>query len=65
MLLPTAAGATTTGSITGTVTAPVGFQIVVTICAIARGGEEACATTLDAEGALDSGRSGADAHGGQ
>ncbi len=45
MLLPTAAGAAATGAITGTVTAPMGTQIVVTICAVASRGEETCATT--------------------
>jgi hypothetical protein len=45
-LLPTAAGAAAAGSISGTVTTPPGTQIVVTICAIASGGEESCATTL-------------------
>lgn len=44
--LATTAGAAATGSIAGTVTAPMGTQVVVTICAIASGGEETCATTL-------------------
>ena len=46
MLLSTTAGAAATGSITGTVTAPMGTQIVVTICAIASSAEESCTTTL-------------------
>jgi hypothetical protein len=46
MLLPTAADAAPTSSIAGTVTAPSGFQVVVTICAIATNGQESCATTL-------------------
>lgn len=46
MGLPATAGAAVTGSITGAVTAPRGTQVVVTVCAIASGGEESCATTL-------------------
>jgi hypothetical protein len=46
MLSPTGANAAGTASIAGTVTAPVGAEIAVTICAIASGGEERCAATL-------------------
>jgi hypothetical protein len=45
MLLPTDADAAATASIAGTVAAPSGFQVVVTICAIASGGQEGCAST--------------------
>jgi hypothetical protein len=44
-LVPSAAGAAATGSIAGTVAAPPGTQIVVTVCAIAKGGQESCAAT--------------------
>jgi hypothetical protein len=46
LLLPTAASTTAAGSITGTVTAPMGTEIAATICAMASSGEESCATTL-------------------
>jgi hypothetical protein len=45
-VVSSAAGAATTGSIAGTVAAPPGTQIVVTVCAIAEGGQESCAATL-------------------
>jgi hypothetical protein len=45
LLSPTAAGAIATGSISGTVTAPIGTDIAATICAIAVSGEQNCATT--------------------
>jgi hypothetical protein len=44
-LVPSTAGAAT-GSIAGTVAAPPGTQIVVTVCAIAKGGQESCAATV-------------------